>query len=146
MEVFFSSQFNSKALKMKRQWKKQRNLFVKWCMIIYFGPINAREKISPWCLWNVGKLLPDYTAQQPRRQPYSYSPPRESEISRRNNLHARIKHSWERMQLYDDVLHHSHFSSILWIIKSKQLLWPDMKQKLVAPETWNGFWCKSFWK
>jgi hypothetical protein len=26
-------------------------------------------------LWNVGKLLPDYTAQQPRRQPSSYSPP-----------------------------------------------------------------------
>jgi hypothetical protein len=25
--------------------------------------------------WNVGKLLPDYTAQQPRRQPSSYSPP-----------------------------------------------------------------------
>jgi hypothetical protein len=27
------------------------------------------------CTWNVGKLLPDYTAQQPRRQPPSYSPP-----------------------------------------------------------------------
>jgi hypothetical protein len=26
-------------------------------------------------LWNVGKLLPDYTALQPRRQPSSYSPP-----------------------------------------------------------------------
>jgi hypothetical protein len=25
-------------------------------------------------LWNVGKLLPDYTALQPRRQPSSYSP------------------------------------------------------------------------
>jgi hypothetical protein len=25
-------------------------------------------------LWNYGKLLPDYTAQQPRRQPSSYSP------------------------------------------------------------------------
>jgi hypothetical protein len=25
--------------------------------------------------WNVGKLLPDYTVQHPRRQPSSYSPP-----------------------------------------------------------------------
>jgi hypothetical protein len=25
-------------------------------------------------LWNVGKLLPDYTVLQPRRQPSSYSP------------------------------------------------------------------------
>jgi hypothetical protein len=32
-------------------------------------------------LWNVGKLLPDYTAQQPRRQTSSYSPPWEPEIS-----------------------------------------------------------------
>jgi hypothetical protein len=32
-------------------------------------------------LWNDGKLLPDYTAQQPSRQPCSYSPPREPEIS-----------------------------------------------------------------
>jgi hypothetical protein len=32
-------------------------------------------------LWNVGKLLPDYTAQQPRRQLSSYSPPWEPEIS-----------------------------------------------------------------
>jgi hypothetical protein len=30
-------------------------------------------------LWNVGKLLPDYMAQQPRRQPSSYSPPWEPE-------------------------------------------------------------------
>jgi hypothetical protein len=31
---------------------------------------------GPCCLdlWNVGKLLPDYTALQPRRQPSSYSP------------------------------------------------------------------------
>jgi hypothetical protein len=31
-------------------------------------------------LWNVGKLLPDYTALQPRRQPSSYSPPWEPHI------------------------------------------------------------------
>jgi hypothetical protein len=31
-------------------------------------------------LWNVGKLLPDYTALQPRRQPSSYSPPSEPQI------------------------------------------------------------------
>jgi hypothetical protein len=32
-------------------------------------------------LWNLAKLLPDYTAQYPRRQPSSYSPPSEPEIS-----------------------------------------------------------------
>jgi hypothetical protein len=31
-------------------------------------------------LWNVGKLLPDYTVQQPRRRSSSYSPPWEPEI------------------------------------------------------------------
>jgi hypothetical protein len=31
-------------------------------------------------LWNAGKLLPHYTALQPRRQPYSYSPPWEPQI------------------------------------------------------------------
>jgi hypothetical protein len=31
-------------------------------------------------LWNVGKLLPDYTAQHPRRQPSSYSLPWEPQI------------------------------------------------------------------
>jgi hypothetical protein len=32
-------------------------------------------------LWNVSKLLPDYTAQQPRRQSCSYSPLWEPQIS-----------------------------------------------------------------
>jgi hypothetical protein len=31
-------------------------------------------------LWDIGKLLPDYTALQPRRQPSSYSPPWEPQI------------------------------------------------------------------
>jgi hypothetical protein len=31
-------------------------------------------------LWNVGKLLPGYKTQQPRRQPSSYSPPWEPQI------------------------------------------------------------------
>jgi hypothetical protein len=31
-------------------------------------------------LWNVGKLLPDYTALQPRRKPSSYSSPWEPQI------------------------------------------------------------------
>jgi hypothetical protein len=33
-------------------------------------------------LWNVGKLLPDYTVLQPRRQPSSYSSPWEPQILR----------------------------------------------------------------
>jgi hypothetical protein len=32
-------------------------------------------------IWNVGKRLPDYAAQQPRRQPSSYLPPWEHKIS-----------------------------------------------------------------
>jgi hypothetical protein len=32
-------------------------------------------------LWNADKRLPDYTAQQPRKQPSTYSPPWEPEIS-----------------------------------------------------------------
>jgi hypothetical protein len=32
-------------------------------------------------LWNVGKLLPDYTAQQPRKKPSSNKPPWEHKIS-----------------------------------------------------------------
>jgi hypothetical protein len=32
-------------------------------------------------LWDAGKLLPDYTAQHPRRQSFSYLPPWEPDIS-----------------------------------------------------------------
>jgi hypothetical protein len=32
------------------------------------------------CLWNISKLLPDYTVLQPRRQPSSYLPPWEPQI------------------------------------------------------------------
>jgi hypothetical protein len=45
-------------------------------------------RVWPWCwrlqckhLWNVGKLLPDRTAQQPRIQPCSYSLPWERKMS-----------------------------------------------------------------
>jgi hypothetical protein len=34
-----------------------------------------------FCPWNVGKRLPDYKAQQLRKQPSSYSPPKEHQIS-----------------------------------------------------------------
>jgi hypothetical protein len=40
-------------------------------------------------LWNVGKLLPDYTALQPRRQPSSYSLPWEPQI-----LISDLSHPW----------------------------------------------------
>jgi hypothetical protein len=36
-------------------------------------------------LWNVGKLLPDYPTQHPRRQSSSYSPLWEPEISPRTS-------------------------------------------------------------
>jgi hypothetical protein len=46
-------------------------------------------------LWNVGKLLSDYTAQQPSRQPTSYSPPWQPEISQtyKNDI-RKSSHSW----------------------------------------------------
>jgi hypothetical protein len=43
---------------------------------IYHSPDDGGSKY----LWNVGKLLPDYTALQPRRQPSSYTPPWEPQI------------------------------------------------------------------
>jgi hypothetical protein len=46
------------------------------CFNMTHCPVDGGSKD----LWNVGKLLPDYTALQPRRQPSSYSPPWESQI------------------------------------------------------------------
>jgi hypothetical protein len=37
-------------------------------------------------LWNVGKLLPDYTALQPRKQPSSFSPRWEPQILQSYNV------------------------------------------------------------
>jgi hypothetical protein len=45
-------------------------------------------------LWNIGKLLPHYTAQHPRRQSSSYSPPWEPEIWLR--LHSQDSISTKR--------------------------------------------------
>jgi hypothetical protein len=42
------------------------------------GPCCLRHQGDD--LWNVGKLLPDYMALQPRRQPSLYSPPWEPQI------------------------------------------------------------------
>jgi hypothetical protein len=43
-------------------------------------------------LWNVSKLLPDYTALQPKRQPSSYSPPWEPLIllNRNGRYHGNV--------------------------------------------------------
>jgi hypothetical protein len=48
-------------------------------------------------LWNVGKLLPDYTALQPRRQPSSYSPPWEPHILHGVILNGRLNHITEHI-------------------------------------------------
>jgi hypothetical protein len=42
---------------------------------------SAVSIISDKHLWYFGKAVPVYTAQQPTRQPSSYSPPSETEIS-----------------------------------------------------------------
>jgi hypothetical protein len=39
-------------------------------------------------LWNFGKLVPDYTAQQPKNSHLSYSPPWEPQISLLHLLHS----------------------------------------------------------
>jgi hypothetical protein len=41
-------------------------------------------------LWNVGKLLPDYTALQSRRQPSSYSTPWEPQIDERRVMNGGV--------------------------------------------------------
>jgi hypothetical protein len=64
-------------------------------------------------LWNVGKLLPDCTALQPRRQPSSYSPPWEPQIQLRWMFLQRIQ------------------SGKQWFMKSSNLL-VQWKTSLVA--------------
>jgi hypothetical protein len=53
-------------------------------------------------LWKVGKLLPDYTAPKPRRQPSSYSPPWEPQILLRisNVYFLTILIIWCQQQIY----------------------------------------------
>jgi hypothetical protein len=49
-------------------------VFLWWYLIALMMIRGSKD------LWNVGKLLPDYTALQPRRQPSLYSPPWEPQI------------------------------------------------------------------
>jgi hypothetical protein len=76
-------------------------------------------------LWNVRKLLSDYTAHQPRVQPSSYWPPWEPEISQYNNgvsigvsigLYCRI--SWEGDYVW-------------WVGLHKQLAWNKRSIKVL---------------
>jgi hypothetical protein len=79
--------------------------------------ISAMCASSPWCwshahLWNVGILLPDYTAQQPRRQSSSHSPPWEPEVSRRFLAYLtmlfplnRLVPTWRRMVVIVWMIH-----------------------------------------
>jgi hypothetical protein len=46
-----------------------------------FRGIHRPDNGSRKYLWNISRLLPDITAQQPIRQPFSYSPMREPHIS-----------------------------------------------------------------
>jgi hypothetical protein len=50
-----------------------------WCWRQY-RPLNRPDDGGSTDLWNVGKLIPVYTALQPRRQPSSYSPPWEPHV------------------------------------------------------------------
>jgi hypothetical protein len=54
---------------------------VDWYAASIIGAMShRRDDGGSKDLWNVGKLLPDYTVLQPRTQPSSYSPPREPQI------------------------------------------------------------------
>jgi hypothetical protein len=59
-----------------QQWESKMVVF---CVIV---PCSLMMEAVSTYLWNVGKLLPDYTALETRRQPSSYSPPWEPEIQR----------------------------------------------------------------
>jgi hypothetical protein len=57
-------------------------------------------------LWNVGKLLPDYTAQEPRTQPSSYSPPWEHEISLQWTTLIEKQPIWREMMICIEIFSH----------------------------------------
>jgi hypothetical protein len=50
------------------------------CCVHHQGSIYHPDDGGSKRIWNVGKLLPDYMVQQPRRQPSEYLPPWEPEI------------------------------------------------------------------
>jgi hypothetical protein len=63
-----------KATRTQKQMKYYEDgclLVVAPCSLVTHRPDDGGSKH----LRNVGKLLPDYMAEQPRRQPSSYSPP-----------------------------------------------------------------------
>jgi hypothetical protein len=62
--------------RIKQIWKQKLETTLAEYHLTTHRPDDGGSKY----LWNVGKLLPDYTALQPRRHPSSYSPPREPEI------------------------------------------------------------------
>jgi hypothetical protein len=88
-------------------------------------------------IWNVGKLLPDYTALQPRRQPSSYSPPWESQIPLLHLCHLICELPTEAKWLFGctlsvPVLHsHIYFLSVLDFILFSQL--PRYRSPLPKP-------------
>jgi hypothetical protein len=64
----------------------QSLLITRFLALLWRGKIDTLRRVrlddrGSKNLWNVGKSLPDYTAQHPRRQSSSYSQPWEREIS-----------------------------------------------------------------
>jgi hypothetical protein len=88
-------------------------------------------------LWNVGKLLPDYTAQQPGRQPSSYSPPWEPEISN-VWLTALQRTDWRKCVQNETYFRHtctSHESNNARILNKMSELFNDMTMTSVSNRT-----------
>jgi hypothetical protein len=77
-------------------------------------------------LWNVDKLLPDYTAQQPRRQLFSYSPPWEPEIS-----HYKEEFIWHSESKY---MHRKYWHTIYIIVVT--YLNYSVHNRLCLPLVW----------
>jgi hypothetical protein len=73
------------------------------CCVVWYGRslLTFQRCLLPpssgrWHIWNVGKQLPDYTAQQPRTQPSSYSPPWEPQISQYESRFFPSSRQWQR--------------------------------------------------
>jgi hypothetical protein len=79
-------------------------------------------------LWNAGKLLLDYTALQPRRQPSSNSPPWEPQIVQRFLLTVAGYRRFERV--HSEVIRELIYSTYLKKIIIYQRAWRNREKRM----------------
>jgi hypothetical protein len=82
LPLFHPTARSSDLKLLKLAVQSAAKLFSSWRRLS-FGILYRSEVLTPYiiALWKVGKFLREYTAQYPRRQSSSYSPPWEPEIS-----------------------------------------------------------------